>query len=64
MEFKPSLADPDVWMHPAVKNNGFQYYEYILVYVDDLIVISHDCDAIVERLKSLYQLKVRPILVH
>jgi hypothetical protein len=30
------LADPDVWMRPAVKPTGDEYYEYILCYVDDL----------------------------
>jgi hypothetical protein len=27
--FKPSRADPDCWMRPAMKPNGFEYYEYI-----------------------------------
>jgi hypothetical protein len=35
-------ADPDVWMRPAVKAVGDKYYEYILCYVDDLLVISPD----------------------
>jgi len=36
MGFKPSTADPDVWMRPAAKPDGEQYYKYILVYVDDI----------------------------
>src|SRR6056300_974951 len=28
--FFPTEADPDVWMRPAVKPNGQEYYEYIL----------------------------------
>lgn len=39
--FKSSEADPDVWMRPAVKPDGEEYYEYILVYVDDILCISH-----------------------
>ena len=39
--FKSSEADPDVWMKPAVKPDGEEYYEYILVYVDDILCISH-----------------------
>ena len=42
MGYKSSTADPDVWYRPAVKPNGFEYYEYILAYVDDLIHKSHD----------------------
>jgi hypothetical protein len=30
MGYKPSYADPDVWLRPAVKPDGFKYYEYIL----------------------------------
>ena len=38
--YKPSLADPDVYMRPAVKSNRFKYYEYVLTYVDDVLCIS------------------------
>ena len=38
--YKPSKADPDVWMQPAIKLNGFQYYDYVLCYVDDILSIS------------------------
>ena len=28
--YRPSHADADIWMRPAVKFCGFKYYEYIL----------------------------------
>ena len=28
--YTPSKADPDVWIRPAVKANGFKYYELVL----------------------------------
>eukprot|EP00978_Attheya_sp_CCMP212_P026548 scaffold87549_cov65-Attheya_sp.AAC.2 len=34
MGFKSSYADPDVWLRPATKANGEEYYEYVLMYVD------------------------------
>ena len=40
--YTPSKADPDVWMRPAIKANGFKYYELVLCYVDDVLAISHD----------------------
>ena len=43
--FRSSIADPDVWMRAAVKPDGQKYYEYILVYVDDILCISHDAKA-------------------
>jgi hypothetical protein len=34
------LADPDIWTRPAVKSDGTEYYEYMLLYTDDALVIS------------------------
>ena len=55
--FIPSLADPDVWMKPATKSDGFRYYEYILCYVDDMLVIRDDLKAVIMGLKSVFKLK-------
>jgi hypothetical protein len=57
MKFKPSYADPDVWMRAATKPNGFLYYEYIFVYEDDLLILSHQTKSIVNVLKSISRLK-------
>jgi len=55
--YKSCLADPDVWFRPAVKDDGFQYYEYVLVYVDDLLVLSHQGDKTMKALEDFYRLK-------
>jgi hypothetical protein len=60
MDFKPTLADPDVWYRPAIKDNGMEYYEYILVYVDDILAISHSPRAIMETIRKQYRLKEEP----
>lgn len=39
--FKSMKADPDVWMREAVKPDGIEYWEFVLLYVDDCLVISH-----------------------
>ena len=46
--FQSSPADPDVWMRPAVKFNGEDYYEWVLMYVDDILAISMDPTAILK----------------
>jgi len=38
--FKLHLADPYVWLKPAVKADGTKYNEDILVYVDDQLSVS------------------------
>ena len=46
LKFKPCLADPDVWMRPAIKADGTEYYEYVLLYVDDALCISENAEHI------------------
>lgn len=41
--YKSCLADPDVWYRPEVRpSDGQIYYAYVLLYVDDALVINHD----------------------
>jgi len=60
MGFITSLADPDVWLRPACKPSGSEYYEYILVYVDDILVISHDPNQAMTTIRLTYRLKEEP----
>jgi hypothetical protein len=55
--FKACKADADVWMRPAVKADGSKYYEYVLCYVDDLLVVSEYPKRIMEGLEAKYVLK-------
>ena len=57
MGFRPSKADPDVWMRPATKPSGFRYYEYVLCYVDDVLSISHEPMKAIDSIKSVFKLK-------
>ncbi|MGH3053584.1 MAG: reverse transcriptase domain-containing protein, partial [Gaiellaceae bacterium] len=57
MGFTPSRGDADMWMRKATKSNGNKYYEYIVVYVDDLLLISTDTRSILDELSKLYKLK-------
>ena len=42
LNFKSCLADPDIWMREAKKDDGTPYWEYVLLYVDDVLCISQD----------------------
>ena len=44
-------------MRPAVKENGFQYWEYILCYVDDVLSISHKPSATMKGIQAKFKLK-------
>ena len=53
----PLRADPDVWLRPAVTPNGFEYYELVLCYVDDVLSIAVDPAATLRGLQSVFKLK-------
>jgi hypothetical protein len=57
LNYRPSLADPDVWLKAAVKPDGFEYYEMVLVYVDDVMVISHVPSNTIDGIKAVFKLK-------
>ncbi len=50
-------ADPDVWLRPAVKADGFKYYEMVLCYVDDVLSVSADPPKTLQGLQSTFKLK-------
>ena len=56
-DYRPTLADPDVWIKPAIKSNGFKYYEMVLTYVDDVISISEAPMRAIDGIKSVFKLK-------
>ena len=47
--FASCRGDPDVWRRAATKKNGEKYHEYVLLYVDDFLVISHKPEAILRK---------------
>ena len=39
--YKPCRADPDLWYKPKVtESDGFEYYAYMLLYVDNILSID------------------------
>ena len=57
MNYRPSRADPDVWMRPDIKGDGFKYSEYVLCYIDDVLCILYVPLKKIEVTKDLFQLK-------
>ena len=57
MNFTPSTTDPDMYYRKNVHNDGTEYYELLLVYVDDVLAISHDPKSIMEMIGKGFDLK-------
>ena len=50
--FKSSPADPNVWLRPGIKDDGSEYYEYMLMYVDDVLAISTNAKQLLRSLEG------------
>ena len=62
LEFISCPADPDVWMRPAQHSDGSEYYEYILLYTDDALVISENAESLLRnKLGKYFRLKEKSI---
>ena len=55
--YKASYIDPDVWLRPGIKPDGFEYWEMVLCYVDDVLSISHDPTRTMNLIKGKFKLK-------
>ena len=40
--YKPTQADPDVWLKRAIKHDRTPYYKMMLIYVDDVLHLAED----------------------
>jgi len=62
MGFFPSRAEKDIWM----RDMG-DHYEYIAVYVDDLLIVAKDAKSLTEILLGKYRFKLKgtgPVTFH
>jgi hypothetical protein len=50
-------ADPDVWMKPKTRPDGFKYWSYMFVYTDDILVVDHEPQKVMDYMASRYTLK-------
>ena len=44
--FSSSRGNPDVWMRLSKQSTGEGYFEYVLLYVDDVLVISERAEKV------------------
>ena len=57
LHFQNSQVDPDVWIRPTVRDDGFEYFEMILVYVEDILCVSEHPDTIMDFFGKFYLIK-------
>jgi hypothetical protein len=56
--YKSCLADQDVWYKAMTRpDDGFEYYAYILLYVDDVLAIHHDGEQALRDINYFFKMK-------
>ena len=62
ISFTSCPADPDVWMRPAIKSDGSKCFDYVLLYVDDVLVVSENAESTLRnKLGRYFELKEESI---
>ena len=62
INFTSCPADPDVLMRLAIKSDGSMCYDYVLLYVDDALVVSENAESILRNeLGRYFELKEESI---
>ena len=52
------LVDPDLWYKPMVRpEDNYNYYSYVLLYVDDCLCICHDGKAEIHNVDKFFTMK-------
>jgi hypothetical protein len=55
-------ADQDVWLKPEVRSgDGYQYYAYCLLYVDDILIVHHDSVRMLNEIDRYFKTKAGSI---
>ena len=49
LRFFSSRADPDVWLRLSKRSTGEEYYKYVLLYVNDVLVISENAAKVLQK---------------
>ena len=58
LNLKSCPANPDVWMQPSKKADGLQCYDYVLLYMDDALVVSKNAEQILRgKIGKYFELK-------
>jgi hypothetical protein len=62
MNFKACTADPDVWMRAGTKSDGTTYWQYVLLYTDDILAIMEEPELFIrQELGSRFTIKPKSI---
>jgi len=51
------LADPDIWLRSALRDDNTPYYKYLAIYIDDTLCISQNPSTTMDSISKIYRIK-------
>ena len=54
---KPTLVGPNVWIRLEMRPDGYEYYEMLIFYTDDITIIFHLGDQVSKQIGGFYNIK-------
>mmetsp|Transcript_6957 Transcript_6957/g.15347 ORF Transcript_6957/g.15347 Transcript_6957/m.15347 type:complete len:588 (-) Transcript_6957:1134-2897(-) len=57
LKFQSTRIDPDVYIRKNFKPSGEAYYEYLLVYVDGVLLVSNDGENVMKQIGDKFEIK-------
>ena len=62
LRYTPCHANTDIWLKPMFRPSArFNYYGYILLYFDDVMVVHHDALYVLMKINNYFKLKPNSI---
>ena len=62
LQYEPCQADPDIWYKAMTRpENGYLYYAYMLLYVDDILAVHHDDVGAIKVIIKFFKMKKNSI---
>ena len=61
IDYTSCLEDPDLWIRKAVNNNRWEYYEYMLLYVENFLCVSRQPGEALEEVNKYFPMKASSI---
>ena len=62
MGFESCKADPDVWFCSAMKDDGTDYYQYVLLYMKDILEIMKNPEYFIRHeLGKIFVVKLKSV---
>jgi len=63
LQYKSTIADPDVYYKAQSRADGSRYYSYLIIYVDDVPYIDVKPAVTIEKIGNIYRVKPESVKI-